>query len=214
MRECDAYREKVDGLEIFYRAFSADDQCKRRRLHATNRQNNVVTAPPCRQRIRPRQIHPDKPICAAACKCGLLEIEKLGVVSQIVVGTLNADFVERVKQNPFDGLGIADEIKHLVDEQLTFAIGVARVNNFVRLRNQPLDDSELLFRRRIDLQLPNSRDNRQIFRAPRFISRVVSGGLNLLQHVTDKPRHDAARRPYEADALLRIFQARRQLTRH
>ena len=166
------------------------------------------------ERVGARKIHTDKPVGAGTGERRLFEVEKVSVVAQVSIGALDTGFVEGVKQNALDGLGVAEEVQKFVNEELPFAVGVAGVNNFVRLRDKIFDDAELVVNFRIYLEFPDFGNNRQIVGAPVFVAGVIFFRRHLLQNVPDEPGNNAVFSFDKAFAVLRFFKAVSQLARH
>ncbi|MNG02726.1 hypothetical protein D3C84_857670 [compost metagenome] len=84
-----------------------------------------------------------------------------------------------------------------IHKKLPFPIGVAGIDDQRCLLNELTDSGELLLCIRFRLTDPDFWDDRQIFRPPNFLARVVARHvfrqvnirLCLLQHVTEAPGH-------------------------
>ena len=68
--------------------------------------------------------------------------------------------IERIDENAPHGLGVAEIVQHLIDEQLPLAVGVAAVHDLIGARDQPLYHGELLRRTLIHNELPLLRQDR------------------------------------------------------
>ena len=206
----------VHRLEILDLPLPAHDQCQRRCLDAPDGQDDAVVArTPCRQRVGTRKIHADEPIRPRPGKRGLLQIVELRIVSQGSICLLDALFVQRIQQNAFHRLRIAQIVQHLVHKKLSFAVRVARMHNLVRLRNKPLHDAELLFTVLRHKELPLRGNNGQILRPPALETLVILLRLGLPQNMPEQPGNDSL--PRGKIAVMpahRPLQAFRKLPAH
>lgn len=93
-------------------------------------------------------------------------------------------------------------LEHLVDEKLSLAVRIARVDDDIRLANELADRSELRAGALLllDEHLPGLRKDREILKAPDFraflrfrkIVGEVCVGLGLFQKMAEAPGDDGA----------------------
>ena len=79
-------------------------------------------------------------------------------------------------------------MEDLVDEQLAFAIGIARVDHQLDPREEPLDGLEEI--RCLDGELPGGRPDGQVFELPPLEFGVVRVGVSELEDVASTPGDD------------------------
>ena len=104
---------------------------------------------------------------------------------------MDALFVQRIQQNAFHRLRIAQIVQHLVHKKLSFAVRVARMHDLVRLRNKPLHDAELLFTVLRHKEFPLRGNNGQILRPPALETLVILLRLGLPQNMPEQPGNDS-----------------------
>ena len=185
----------IDRLESFDLALAAHDERQGRRLDPAHGQNEfLVPCTACRERIGARKVHADEPVGAGTRQRRLLERVEVAVLAKIRIRLADALLVERVQKDALDGLFVADEIEHLVDQKLPLAVGVARMDDLIGTRDEILDDAELPRCRRRNDELPLGGHDGQILRAPELVLLAVLLRLLLSQDMTEAPRHRAFRR--------------------
>ena len=216
MAELRANLEIIYGLEALDLTLAAHDERQGRRLDPAHGQDELlVPRTACRERIGARKVHADEPVGAGTRQRRLLERVEVAVLAKIRIRLANALLVERVQKDALDGLFVADEVEHLVDQKLPLAVGVARMDDLISTRDEILDDTELPRCRRSDDKLPLGGHDGQILRAPELILLAVLLRLLLAQDMTEAPRHRAFRRFQPAVVRAhRAFEALGNLAPH
>ena len=216
MAELRANLEVIDGLEALDLALAAHDERQGRRLDPAHGQDELlVPRTACRERIGARKVHADEPVGAGTRQRRLLERVEVAVLAKIRIRLADALLVERVQKDALDGLFVADEVEHLVDQKLPLAVGVARMDDLIGTRDEILDDAELPRCRRRNDELPLGGHDGQILRAPELVLLAVLLRLLLSQDMTEAPRHRAFRRFQPAVVRAhRAFEALGNLAPH
>ena len=205
----------LDRVEILDFPLPPHHEGQRRRLDPSDGQHRLSSRTPRRQRISAGKVHADQPIRPGAGQRRHFQRREIPVVAQVGQGLLHALLVERVQKQPLHRLPVADEVQHLVHQELPLPVRVARVDDLVGLRDQILYDPKLLRAGFGNNQLPRLRHDRQHVFRPFFIGRVVLLRLRLPQDMAVAPGHDAFRRLDEAVAApRRPLQAFRDLAAH
>ena len=83
------------------------------------------------------------------------------------------------------GLGIAEEVDHLVHQQLPFPVRVTGIDHAVGLLDEPLDHGKLALGLGLGHQLPLVRHYGELLHSPLFVGGIIGIGLSLLQQVAD-----------------------------
>ncbi len=180
--------------EVFDLFVTAHHQTQHRRLHAAHRQHAVIARVAPQQRPGARHIDTVKPVGARARQRRNAERNKFAVFAQSAdrpLHRLRVQVVDQAALNPAAFFRRQLQIvEHFVHQQLTFAIGVARMHHFAGLLQQLLNNFKLLRHRGTRLQLPFLRDDRQVGQRPARVAAVVTVRLRLLQQVPDAPGDD------------------------
>ncbi len=156
--------KEIFGDEVLDLFIATHHQPQHRRLYATNRQHSLIAGITPENGVGAGHVDAIQPVGASAGQRRHAQRDKLAIRAQAVNRPLNRLWVEVVNQATLHLLALfrrqLQVVQHLIDQQLPFSIRVARVNHFLRLAKQALDDVQLFGDRRFWLQLPLFRNDR------------------------------------------------------
>ena len=193
------------GHEGVYLEIPPHHQPQQRRLHPTDRQQLAAAGLAPKQGVGAGHVDAIEPVCAAAGQRRHRQRHELLVVPQLVEGAAHRGGIEITDEAALHrlGLGIAEEVDHLVHQQLPFPVRVTGIDHAVGLLDEPLDHGKLAPGLGLGHQLPLARHYGELLHAPLFVGSIIGIGLRLLQQVPDTPGHHVSlRRLDEALPLL------------
>src|SRR5450631_2942450 len=158
-------------LEVFDLAVTANDEAEQWRLHPPYRENAIVPTRAPQDRVEASQVNAIEPVRALARQGRFGEASELRVRPELAERLLNRGRREIGDQEPIDWALVAEELQHLVDEELSFAIGIAGVHDPARLRQERADGLQQLPRR--NGETPLTRRDGKVLETPRFVLRRV-----------------------------------------
>ena len=174
------------------------DHRKRGRLHAPD--GDEAAGP--REGIGAREIHAEKPVRARARTGGVPHAGVALVFLEDRKALFDGGGVDCGHPEAFHGLSHAEVLEDFVDEELSFAVGVARVHDHGGRSNQLPDDGELALHALLlsNEHLPLGRDHGKVAKAPHLFpalrGREVVGeigvGFGLLEQMSEAPGDGSA----------------------
>ena len=182
----DGVRRRLKGLDG---GVARCDEPEQRRLHAPNREHPlVVPGRLAEQAIEPRHVDAVEPVGSLARESGCAEWPVLRVRLDRRELAPDGVGIRVVDEQPVDGTRVAEEVEHLVDEELALAVGIARVHDAGCAAQKHLDPAE--HRRDRRSELPVARHDRQVVQRPVGVLAVVLLGHDGLEDVADAPGDD------------------------
>ena len=170
--------------EVADRDLLLDKHGERRRLHPADGKLFIEC-----ERIRPRQIHTDEPICPAAPTGSVRE--RIVVRSRLQVFEPSTNGVRRERRDPqtADRLNAIRSLVNVAEDQLAFATSVCRAHNLGdALRAEYfLHDIELMLRLLVHHQRPAAGQHRERIASPLFPAWIDFVRLGKRRKVTDGP---------------------------
>ncbi len=114
---------------------------------------------------------------------------EVGVVAHVRQRLLHQSRGIVVDEDALDRAAVSDVFENFIDEQLPLRIGIARMNDAIRLPEQTGDDGELLLRFRERPLPPRDEEEREIRERPFFEGEVVVLRLAEFKHMAEAPCH-------------------------
>ena len=194
-----------DGPKLGDRAVARDDEPEKGRLHAPDREHAARSpAGPAEQGVEARHVHAEEPVGALTRERRLVERSVLGVGLERAELPAHGLGTQVADEKAIDGPAVAEKVEHLVDEQLPLAIGVARVDDALRICEADAGSTPASSGAETS-SFQSLGAMGRLLEAPGLVRLAVRFGRRHLQDVPCAPRDDVARAALDvrAGALLR-----------